>query len=496
MEFINYNRKDVSSATTASTSIKNVRSITGLKRNLEDGKKEITFSGLGSYLEIDVKHKGTTKKVKIPFFSAFKKDKFVNTNGYAYVNPLAEKVIRKVVKGNVPTFELTDFQAAATAELNARIGALGTTPAEVAEKTRLENRRDNVIATAKKKDSDKLVRDEIKYLEDVVKRGVNLGACSNDTDRKAALVRYANQFERLMTLKAQAKKLTWSQKKGIRRFNNKHVKRIGAGLAAIAVAAGLVACRIFEFPKHAWETVEDWFNKPRVTTSQTVNPTQAPVQTPAPTVNVTKAPTATPTPTVVPTQVPTATPVAPMATSNKHSLNSEMFTTAREANYANFEFLRVFAEQYGFDYDQLIEGYTFVEHAHDLDTTGLSRSVIENHIVNARTLIALTLSTGSFDVLPLRIETQQTMQQCLNGDAAAGIRFVEQAHESGEPLIDAITIGEIESGVLYDAELLNFNQGVYYPELEEYKDAISTGSLNVAFVEPAKVLSLGTIENA
>lgn len=489
MEFINYNRRDVGSSGTASTGIKNVRSITGLKLNLEAGKHETTFSGLGSYLEIDVKHKGTSKKVKIPFFSAYGKDKFINVDGFAFVNPLAKKVIDKVIKANVPTFELTDFQSAATAELNDRINALGTSPAEVAEKARLENIRDNVIANAKKKDSDKLVRDEIKYLEEVIKRGVNLRACSNDTARKDALTKYCNQFERLETLKAQLKKLTWTQKRGIRKLNNKIFKRVTAGAAAVALAAGLVAGQIFEFPKHAWENVESWFRRPKATTTQTVAPTATPTSTPV----VTVAPTAKATSTIAPTATPTAVPTAAVAqSSGKYNFDSEMFTTAYQANFDNFIDYREIAENYGFDYQSLIQGYTYVEHAQEMNITGVRADDIQEYINQTRFFLSLLLSTGNYSQLPLRQETLDTMQDSLNENPAAGINFVSQACESKEPLLDMLTIGELESGLIYDQQLLDFNNNVYFKEIEEYKTRILNGTLEIAALELSKVKTLGS----
>ena len=490
MEFVNYNRKDVSAATTASTGIKNVRSITSLKLNLKSGKNETTFSGLGSYLEVDVKQKGATKKVKIPFFSAYKKDKFINVDGYAFINPLAKKIIEKVVKNNIPEFDLVAFQTDATNEINDRINALGTSPAEVLEKAKLENRRDNVIATARKKDSDKLVKEEIAYLEDVIKKGVNVRAYTNDINRKAALAKHCNQLERLIVLKSQSKKLTWSQKKGISKLNNKTLKRVGVGLAALAVAAGLVIGRVIDFPKYTWNTIKNWFNKPKATVTQTVGPLKKASITPIP--KAQQTPTKVPIVTVAPTNtpIPTNTLVIQKIRRNLNTMDSEMFIVAAQANYDNFIDAKNYLTKYGYNYEDVINSYTVIEHLHQLDTTRLTSEDIHRHIANARTLVAMIVSSGAYNSLPLRSETFETMQDCLNGNPEAGARFVAICSEYNEPLLDMLAIGELESNLIFNQELYNFNVNIYYPEINEYKTRILNDSFEVTSVEPSKVKTL------
>lgn len=492
MEFINYIRKDVHSATIASTGIKNVKTLTGLKLNLEDGKNETTFSGLGSYLEIDVSNKGTSKKVKIPFFSAYKKDKFVNPNGFAFVNPLAKKIVAKVKKENVPDFDLTVFQTDTIAELNRRINLLGTTPAEIAEKTELESRRDNVITNAKKKDSDKLVREEIKYLEEVINNGANLAVCTNDTKRKEALKTYADQFERLMTLKEQLKTLTWSQKRGIRKLNNKVFKIVAAGAAAVLVAGGIAIGYIKDFPKNFKDKVDSWFNSPKAKATETVTPTV--LTTPTATITETIAPTATITPTATTTSTPVPTIACtdtPAPRKTGYEIGSEMYNDSLEGNYNNFANYQEMVEKYGIDFYSLIEGYTFVEHAHEMDITGISNKQLDNYINNARTMVSIVVNNGDFYQLPLRQETMEAIQDCLDGSPEAGIYFVSNSCEAKEPLLDMLTVGEVEALCMRDQELLDFNVNVYYKEIEDYKNKIKDNSLEVAEAEINKIKKYG-----
>ena len=124
MKIHNFVRKDVRTASAASTDIKNVSRLSTLSMNVNSNRRNNTYAGLGSYLEVDIEKKGARNTVKIPFFIPYTNSRFVDINGYAYVSPLAKKVIREALKNANPAFDLATFQADTTAEINARIAAL------------------------------------------------------------------------------------------------------------------------------------------------------------------------------------------------------------------------------------------------------------------------------------------------------------------------------------------------------------------------------------
>ena len=219
------------------------------------------------------------------------------------------------------------------------------------------------------------------------------------------------------------------------------------------------------------------------TVAQTVKPTARP--TAVPTVAQTARPTARPTATQTarPTSVPTATQPP------KYSLNSSMFMNWKNANLNKFEFLRGFAVQYGCDYDALITGYTYVEHAHEI--SGASSSQITNYVGNARTLISFVIYNQQYDLLSLQQNTFHVFQQCLDGNQAQGITFVADAYSENIPVLDMLAIGELEGYMLFDESLNSFNLNTYYNVINRYKNDMQNGSYYIEGSTKIKVLKNG-----
>ena len=470
MKIHNFVRKDVRTASAASTDIKNVSRLSTLSMNVNSNRRNNTYAGLGSYLEVDIEKKGARNTVKIPFFIPYTNSRFVDINGYAYVSPLAKKVIREALKNANPAFDLATFQADTTAEINARIAAL---PAGSPERTKLENRRDNVIANAKKKDSDKLARQEIKYLESVIKGGVNLRACTNETSRKAAITKYANQFERLMTLKEQVKGFTWSQKKWFRKLNNKHFKRATAG--ALVVALGLAIGEVVDFPKNFIKSIGNWF-KPKATVTQEVKDKDVQTKGSAATETIKVEPKATTKPVV------TAEPKKEISNS-VYKNTSEMLEEAYIANQSNFIYLKPFANEFKIDYEEAVKGYTFVEHIETIDTTRFTEAEINNYINNARTFVSVAINGGGFPMLPIGDEAVNAVISSAKGNASHAIAFVQNAIENNRRLLDTIAAGESLTLVLRGEGLSSFITNTYYPELNGFKEKALAGTLTISQVK-------------
>lgn len=470
MKIHNFVRKDVRTASAASTDIKNVSRLSTLSMNVNSNRRNNTYAGLGSYLEVDIEKKGARNTVKIPFFIPYTNSRFVDINGYAYVSPLAKKVIRRALRNANPAFDLATFQADTTTEINARIAAL---PAGSPERTKLENRRDNVIANAKKKDSDKLARQEIKYLESVIKGGVNLRACTNETSRKAAITKYANQFERLMTLKEQVKGFTWSQKKWFRKLNNKYFRRTTAG--ALVVALGLAIGEVIVFPKNFIKSIGNWF-KPKATVTQEVKDKDVQTKGSAATETIKVEPKATAKPVV------TAEPKKEISNS-VYKNTSEMLEEAYIANQSNFIYLKQFANEYGINYEEAVKGYTFVEHIESIDTTRFTEAEINNYINNARTFVSVAINRGGFSMLPIGDEAANAVISSAKGDASHAIAFVQNAIENNRRLLDMIAAGESVTLVLRGEEFSVFIERDYYPELNGFKEKAINGTLTISQVK-------------
>ena len=472
MKIHNFVRKDVRTASAASTDIKNVSRLSTLSMNVNSNRRNNTYAGLGSYLEVDIEKKGARNTVKIPFFIPYTNSRFVDINGYAYVSPLAKKVIEKALKNANPAFDLATFQADTTAEINARIAAL---PAGSPERTKLENRRDNVIANAKKKDSDKLARQEIKYLESVIKGGVNLRACTNETSRKAAITKYANQFERLMTLKEQVKGFTWSQKKWFRKLNNRPFKIVASSLGVVAVVAGLAIGEVIDFPKNFIKSIGNWF-KPKATVTQEVKDKDVQTKGSAATETIKVEPKATAKPVV------TAEPKKEISNS-VYKNTSEMLEEAYIANQNNFINLKPFANEYGINYEEAVKGYTFVEHIESIDTTRFTEAEINNYINNARTFVSLAINRGGFPMLPIGDEAVNAVISSAKGDASCAIAFVQNAIENNRRLLDMIAAGESVTLILRGEEFSVFLERDYYPELNGFKEKALAGTLTISQVK-------------
>ena len=489
MEFINYTRRD---AVSSSSGIKSLSSRIGLLLNLAPGKKEHTFSGIGTYLEADVKEKNTSFMVKIPFFSAYKKNNFINKNGINYINPLAKTIIKNVTKKKASRFDLAAFKTYKTNELNSRISALGTTPEDLALKTELENERDNVIGAAKLNDSQKLIKNEIKYLDNIIKQGLDLRKYSNDTARKAAIKSFCDLCEFDELLKVQQKNLTWKQKKGINKINNKITKRVGAGLLALSLAfTGVHFSGLVVKAKEVW----NFITKGSKTKTTQIVPTEAPevVATREPVVTV--APTLTEREPII-TVPPRTTETEPKVTmapsvSGNNTFNSEAYEIAYNSNMQAFSGLKELfdsrSQYYGFSFEDMIEAYTCIEHVHEIT---ISANQIKSYLAAARTLVNLAIETGIYNQLPLREETFAVLQNCFDGNLESGIDFVRNSFDAKKPLLDVITIGETESNLLYGNQLLSFNNEVYFNILNKYISAISNGTFVLSETEIAKIKTL------
>ena len=85
------------------------------------------------------------------------------------------------------------------------------------------------------------------------------------------------------------------------------------------------------------------------------------------------------------------------------------------------------------------------------------------------------------------------VQSCLNGQYDKGIKYVQNASESSEPLVDVITIGQFLEA--YMPEVTMFDSEIYYKEIEEYIDKIKSGKYQVSYVEPEIIKTLGTYPN-
>ena len=473
MEFIDYTMKK---ATAASTYIKLVHSKQGLNLNLKPGKNERTFSGIGIYLEVDVLKKGSSSKVRIPFFNAYDNDKFVNINGYNFVNPLAEKIITEVVENKNPKFDLLTFQTVKTAELDARIGSLGTSPEDLAEKARLEHIRDDIIALAVKRDSQNLAKFEIERLEEIIKKGLNLSVYPNETARKTAIETYYNQFVQLVTLRHQLKNMTWSQKKGLSKFNNKIFRRISAGVVAGGLAIGSVTLR---FPE-IFKNVADWFKGNGSSAIQTM---QQGSQN-----GLTKE-------AELAEQI-TREDIGQSAiiTSNKISINSEKINEAYANNLNTYSGLRaIFAKYqsvYNFSFNDAIAGYTFVEHAHELEPTGLNRNIVENYIIKTRTFLSLAMSQNIQESLTLIPLQEETLSFLNSNNLENIVSFVSNAYNNNTPLLDVLTVGQLLQNELSGTDLKYFDE-IYKNEIEKYCSAILEGKLEP--IKTAKVMRLQRI---
>ena len=503
MEFINVNVSYVSTPG-ITTGLKIVNSISNLEENLAALRAEKDLNGIGAYLEAEVSKDGLSFNVKIPFFLA-SNDELLNLDRKNKVNPLALKMLEDQALRNPGTFDLDAYKTAKTAEINARIAALGATP----DPDLLEELNDELdeVTALKKKDTQKILKKEIASLS--IKKKLDVSTLTTDADRMAAVQEYINEWKKLFAYKAVLKNLTWSQKRGISKLNNKFFKAGTAIALAAALAVTTVTTKafgIFNKKNTTSKTKQEVFDntvRPTATndsrtisevmetrSTKTKAPTKKPVvtYTPAPT----RKPTATYTP--APTRKPIViyTPTPEVTKEPKNSLSSEFFDKCYKNNYSKFNYLYSEISKY-YNYSDCITAYTIVENLNDLDVSKISASNLKKYITNARALIAFAIESNNYPIDSMREYNYSIVQSCLNGQYDKGIKYVQNASESSEPLVDVITIGQFLEA--YMPEVTMFDSEIYYKEIEEYIDKIKSGKYQVSYVEPEIIKTLGTYPN-
>ncbi len=472
MEFNHYNRKIVSKSSSISKEIKARTSKIGLILK----KKEDTFKGLGAYLEVDVKQRNNSSNmIKIPFFSTYEKDKFVNIKGINYVNPLAKKIIRRVKKKTVEPFNFETFKAYKINQVDARIALLGDTPEDLEIKNGLQELK-NKINNAPEKYSCRFIKNEISYLDNIIKKGLNLRNYSNEEKRKTAITLFCDCCEICETLKQQKKHLTWKQKRGLNKFNNRITRRIGAGVVAGAIA--LTGSHLLGVT----DAIKKLFNKdtakPKSTASTLIEDSKV-IETPKSEISETG----------FESQIVEQAPVESLTINKeKYDVNNEKFVSKRTANYEKYFYMSEIIGQSPYldtTYNDMINSLTIIE---NIDELKVNSSELKNHIMNARNFINLSLAHNNYNELNLQTQTFDIMQKCFDRNYNLGIEFVNNGLESKTPFLDVLAIGQTLESLL-DADKLNYFENLYYSEINDYCNAIIEEKLETS-KEVIKVLTL------
>ena len=512
MEIVNVRIENMNLIGTKKTkAVKNVKTWRAFKKNLDAGKKEEDFTGIGPYLEVEAKEEkdSVSLTVKVPFFLASEKGKFVDADKVNRVNPLAIKIIEEFYKDHHPTFDIGAYVTSETARIDAEITALGATP-DPDRLAALNDERARVTAL-KKKDTQRFLRAQVETLEEEPNE-IDLSGIRSNKAKVAAMQTFVSNKIKLLNYKEVLKHVKWSEKRGFSKLNNKFFK---SGLALV-LAGGLAFSATVTKLFGLWPKVKESKNKTKIVSQingdssvkETVDengntvititplPSIKPTAVINPTATATMKPTATPTkkptptPTVKPTKEPTPTP--------KPSLNSTEFNTKYESNKAKFNGVKSNISGY-YNYDECVKAYTIIENLDDLDVSSLSRKELDKYIGNARALIAFAITSNPVctDYMDIRESNHQIVQDVLDGNYASAINFVRNASEAGEPLTDMLAVGQLlqASSGFVGKDSQEFDTKFYPTEINQYMDKILKGEYQISFVEPAKTLKIGVYPN-
>jgi len=459
--------------------VKMVKTWKAFKRNLAAGKKEKDLTGIGPYLEVEVKEEKDSANltVKVPFFLASNKNKLVDENVVNRINPLALRIMEEYYRSHYSSFDIEAYKSAEVAKIDDAISALGATP-DADELAALNSKKAKVTALVKK-DTQKLLRDKVVELEEIPNE-IDLSKYRSTKAKVNEMKKFASKKEDLIKTKSTLKKLKWSEKRGFSKLNNKVFKRVTAIILAGAFATSATVTKLFGlWPKNGLfsknkKVVSDQTGKNITINDDTTISEIAELVKTTPTVKLTATPTIKPTPTI-----------------QKYNVDSDYFKNLCAVNYDKFSYIEKNINKY-YNYASCIEAYTLLENLDSLDTSRISKNVLKNSITSARALIAflITYNPVCSDYINIREYNKPIVQDILNGKYDSGINYVKNASESSEPIIDMLTIGQLEEA--YMSNVSDFDNNIYYKEIDEYIKVIVDGSYKISYIEPAKIKSLGS----
>ena len=462
------------------------------KKNLAAGKNERDFTGIGPYLEVEVKDDaGNNLTVKVPFFLASEKDKLVDAKKVNPANPLALQIMEEYYKTSCPKFDIEQYKTDEIKKIDDEIAALGATPDP--DKLNELNAKKAKITALKKKNTQRILKEEIAELENGPDE-IDLTGYRSNKQQVSAMLDFIRNKEKLIRYKENLKHLTWSEKTGFHKLNNKYFKRVVAIITALALGSSFVVVGIVKDVFGLWSKAKDSKPKNKIVTTVDdsevlkTNGQNTSLVTAEPTAKIVATPTTTPT--VKPTKEPTATP------KSKYGVNDSEFESNVKVNMAKFNGLEAkFSKYKYYNYEECVKGYTFVEHLNKMDTSKISRQTLEKYVVGAKVLIAFAIAENPVcpDYINMRENNHQIVQDILDGKYHSGVNYILNASESNEPLIDMLTIGQLE--MQYNPDASNFEKNIYLNEICEYEQKICNGDYIESELEAAKTKTIGSYPN-
>ena len=446
-------------STNSSVRVKDVRSKRKLKKSLLPGKNEVMLRK-GPYIKFKVKYDGSEQNIRVPFFLASKSgEKFIDLSGVNKVNPLAYKILLADAKINGSKFDDTDLEQYKTEEethLQSLIDASSDAD-EIAELTA----KKTSIHNLKRSDSRTVLKRIKALLEQELEQGLDLSVVP-DADKPTEIAEYCKGYELLALCESQLKKLTWSQKRGLSKLNNKFVK----GFIAIALAGTLVVTsyttRLFGLipkkdskPKNKQVSM---YNKPSEEEYLTIGDT---------------------------------TKEESQVTTSKYKTNGDNFEnwyTANVTKFSNESLIKTVESIYHENISKMIKAYTMIEH---IDQLNLTESELKDAILNTKRLISCDIQSGNgvFEKELIRI---------IGGTNSSNPRNLElafQYFESKPELLNMLIAGEVIDYYLPGETIVLNGKSVssstffqeYRKMVEDYIKAYQSGTL-LSVNGPAKTL--------
>lgn len=429
-------------ATGGNTTLKASKNITRLENELAAGTNEVTLTGAGPYYEVKVNNGTNDYTVNVPAFALGLGSTTLYTNGTNEVSTIAKQLLSKYHTANPTAFDLVRYQH----DERTRLNNLITTEASSAtpDKKRLKELKNDLKAIDKlnSKDVKDILSEEVDALESAIENGVEIDTTKAARTIENKIKTYLKSVENVEKIKVQLKNTTKSRIKvfsGIKKVVATPVKFVKNVVTApinfvkdhkkgvvATVVAGAVAVGGYQLLKNH----EDEKDNGSTTDTQTEVP--APVT----------------------------------------SIESNAFESLYNANYRIYEDLAEELELSGYNYSDIITGYTFLEMYESLDLSKLHVKEVSSYIIKADALITKLCANGTYGNV-----SYEVIKSLRSGYEACVETFRNQSLTVLDRYTAAVNaavygVNGIQNGTMDSSELASFQA-----EVNNFLNALDQGKV-------------------
>lgn len=419
----------------ASTIVKTAADMTRLQTTLASGSGEATVIGAGPYYEVKIEDGGTVYTVNVPALTLNFASTGLYNIGVNKVSAIAKELLGKYNETSPRTFNLANYQRERVNELNAEVTTERNSATPDKKKIKKLRKEINRVEKLKEKDISKILETQITGLETQVNAGVDIEATMTARQIERTLTDYLKKNVMTLEEKKVQKKNNPKKSKlqifsGMWNFAKKHKKGIGALVLAGTLAGTGIATKGFGL----FDGKDNSSNKQQIVTT-----------------------------------IPNGT-----------SINSPEFTAAFSANMTRFAAYKDSLElSSGYSYEEIVRGYTFIEHCGSIDTDSMERDQMVTLMSCGDIMIAHLIANGQYG------NVSPEARNAMNGGIEQCVTYIQNNNAiTGAPLLDYMTVSRKAEMTMVQAvsnnqatseELSELNSQIINPGYQIYLTYMENG---------------------